>query len=296
MIDDLNHIAATCDNTGRWGHSDMAGTLNLISAAKRIAAAGLVSEGLVVPIGKPIDTVQSRSNPRPAWHQMNLDTDRPYASADSLHVMTHGFGATHIDALGHMSLDGLLYNGRRHADAVTGAGLTFAGVEAAAEGIFTRGLLLDVAAARRVPWLNPDDVVSASDLDAACQAAGILPEPGDAIIVHVGLEAREAEQGPEDPEQRAGLDLSSVRWLREHDAAVYSGDCIEAMPESSDQLPMPLHQIGLARMGLHLIDCPTLSILVATCHKLGRFEFLVVAAPLLIRGGTGSLVNPLAIF
>ncbi len=59
---------------------------------------------------------------------------------------------------------------------------------------------------------------------------------------------------------------------------------------------MPLHQIGLAVMGLVLLDCPTLTELVATCAQLGRREFLFVAAPLRVPGGTGSPVNPVAIF
>ena len=95
---------------------------------------------------------------------------------------------------------------------------------------------------------------------------------------------------------RAGLDLSAVAWLHDHRVAVYSGDCIERLPETGTAVPMPLHQIGIARMGLVLLDCPAMTALVRACEDLGRTEFLLTAAPLLIRGGSGSPVNPLAVF
>jgi hypothetical protein len=59
---------------------------------------------------------------------------------------------------------------------------------------------------------------------------------------------------------------------------------------------MPLHQIGLARMGLCILDCPDLETLADACRRHGRNDFLLIVAPLKIPGGTASAVNPLAIF
>ena len=41
---------------GRWGADDELGTINLITPAKRVAAAGLVREGVSVSCARPITT------------------------------------------------------------------------------------------------------------------------------------------------------------------------------------------------------------------------------------------------
>jgi kynurenine formamidase len=48
-------------------------------------------------------------------------------------------------------------------------------------------------------------------------------------------------------------------------------------------------------MGLHLLDYLQLEDLLAACEAAGRWEFLFIAAPLRITGGTGSPLNPLAV-
>lgn len=293
---DVLEVAARCDNRGRWGPNDQLGTLNLITPDVRVRAAALVRTGVVVSLAKPLDEQPSAVNPRPAWHVMHLETERPYAAADGLHLQVHGLASTHLDALGHMYLDGVGYNGFRQDETVLMGGLTALDVSAMAEGIVTRGVLLDVAAAADVPWLEPGAGVDAAMLEAAAELHGTAVEAGDAVVVHVGLERREATYGPEDPGVRAGLELSAIEWLHDHDVALYTGDCIERFPAAPGPVPMPLHQIGIARMGLTVLDAPTLTGLLACCARLDRWTFLLSAAPLVVRGGTGSPVNPLAVF
>ena len=48
-------------------------------------------------------------------------------------------------------------------------------------------------------------------------------------------------------------------------------------------------------MGLPLLDNADPEALGEACAELGRYEFQFVCAPLVIRGGTGSPVNPLAV-
>ena len=126
-------------------------------------------------------------------------------------------------------------------------------------GIVTRGVLLDVAGARGVPFLTPGEAVTSDDLTAAERSSGTTVRTGDAVFVHVGLERREAEQGLEDPSVRAGLDASCLPWLHTREVAVYSGDCVDQIPFPSAAVPLPLHQIGLVAMGLVLLDCPRLA-------------------------------------
>lgn len=289
-------VAGRCDNSGRWGKDDRLGTLNFISPQVRIAAASEVRVGRSMSLAQPINTTASAVNPRPAWHVMHLETERRYASADSLHLQVHGLANTHLDALGHMFIDGVGYNGVRQEQAVNMRGLRQLSIAEAADGILTRGVLLDVAGALGQPWLEAGDNVTADVLIQTERHAAVEVREGDAIFVHVGLEARERAQGPEDPALRAGLDVSAVEWLHRRRVAVYSGDCIERFPETGIAVPMPLHQIGIARMGLMLLDCPRMAGLVETCAALGRSTFLLTVAPLVIAGGTGSPVNPIAVF
>jgi kynurenine formamidase len=49
-------------------------------------------------------------------------------------------------------------------------------------------------------------------------------------------------------------------------------------------------------MGVHLLDNLALAELCDACAARRRYEFLLVVAPLRVEGGTGSPVNPIAVF
>jgi len=49
-------------------------------------------------------------------------------------------------------------------------------------------------------------------------------------------------------------------------------------------------------MGLFLLDYLQLEDLAAQCDHEGRWEFLCIVAPLRVPHGTGSPVNPIAVF
>jgi kynurenine formamidase len=294
--DELTGLFERCSNRGRWGADDELGTLNYITNEKRLAAAALVRIGRTVSIGRDMSTVADRVNTDPVRHRMLYDQDPPVSAVDSIELSTHGFALTHLDAITHVFWHGQAYNGQRAAEVLSTAGLRSGSVYAQRNGIVTRGVLLDVAAARGVPYLAPGETVTAVDLTAAEEHAGVRVERGDAVLVHVGLERREADQGLEDPAARAGLDADCLPWLHDREIAVYSGDCVERIPYPSKAVPLPLHQIGLVAMGLVLLDCPRMSELVATCSDTGRHEFLLAVAPLRLRGATGSPVNPLCVF
>jgi hypothetical protein len=214
---------------------------------------------------------------------------------DAFTIACHGLEVTHLDAIGHMFIEGQMYNGRRVDEEVTAAGLEFADVAALSPGVFTRGVLLDIAALHGVSWLDAGYGVTAEDLTAAEAAAGVTVGPGDAIFVHVGAERLAAAAGAS-PDARAGLTAACLPWLFEREIAVYSGDCTEQLPSGYPRVPYPLHQIGFAAMGLVLLDNPNLAELIATCQGLGRFSFAVTFAPLTLAGATGCPVSPIALF
>lgn len=301
MASRVAELFARCDNTGRWGPDDERGTLNHITAAKRLTALALVRHGHVVSIGRALPVVNGCQVPPSATLLMTSVGD---VAKDTLVISVHGFEVTHLDAVGHNALDGRMYNGRDARLEITREGVGFGSITAAGDGVVTRGILLDVAAARGVSHLPPGTRIGPGDLDAAQLHAGAAVEPGDAVFVRSGREHRLATAGPnsvrrtgtEGEQYREGLDVEAVCWLHDRSVAVYGGDCIEALPSDEPGLPMPLHQLGAAAMGLAILDNPDIECLAASCAVYGRSHFTIIIAPLRIPGGTGSAVNPLVIF
>lgn len=286
-----------CSNAGRWGPDDDLGTLNYITPAKRVEAASLVRVGKSVSLGRDLSRAQSRANPTPVVLRMLFFRRRdPTFHLDSVELVSHGYSVTHLDAFGHADFEGTMYNGRRADECVTADGLTFGSIHALRDGIFTRGVLLDVARARGVDWLEPEEGILPADLERAERFGGATAGSGDAILVRIGLAAREAARGEEDPSHRAGLMPECIPWLHDRQVAVYGGDCIERIPLPYARIPLPLHTVGLVAMGLVFLDNPTMEELSAVAASVGRYEFLLACAPLRLAGGTASPVNPVAVF
>lgn len=281
---------------GRWGTDDRLGRLNLMTPDVRLSALALPVHGAVVSLGRRLATQGSEQSPPSAIHAMTSLGPGEVSTQDLLVLSPHGFEMTHLDALGHVSLDGKVYGGHRAEAAFTTRGLRHGGVEDAAGGIVTRGVLLDVAAARGVVHLERGEGISDADLDAAEEISGVTVGSGDAVFVRSGLGRRVVLGGVDTPDLREGIVPSGVEWLYERQVAIYAGDCIERLPSDVPDMPLPLHQVGMSLMGLWMLDNPDIEALAEACARYGRREFLLVVAPLHIPGGTASAVNPLAIF
>ncbi|MGK2925340.1 MAG: cyclase family protein [Lysobacterales bacterium] len=295
--EELDALFEEVNNAGRWGPDDERGTLNFITPAKRVAAAALVRNGRALSLGRDLDTVQSANNPAPVRHTMCYQSHYPIGCVDAVVLDMHGFAITHLDAVAHCYRGDDVYNGRKAAAVAQAGGLTFADIHVQKEGMFTRGVLLNIAAVRGVEWMRPDDGVYATDLLAAEERQGIRVESGDCIFVYTGLQRREAVEGPENLGQRVGIMPDALRWMHQREIAVYSGDCVDAFPNPySVRYCIYFHAISLASMGLILLDIPALEPLVEVCEELGRSDFLLTMAPLRLKGGTGCPVNPIAIF
>jgi len=295
--DELRALAERVSNRGRWGDDDERGTLNHITESVRLAALVEVRSGRTHSIAQDIDFVASARNPRPATLEIQTDDDIDRTVRDEFTIAAHGFATTHADAVGHCYFDDELYNGRARSAAVSDRGLEFGAITAQADGVVTRGVLLDVAAVRGTERLSPGDHVTPADLDAAERLAGTTVRAGDAIFVHVGS-GRGADPAflPDGTMTRVGLSAECLVWLHDHRVAVYSGDCVDVFPSPFPEYPDFFHQIALGRMGLAMLDCPNVGRLVELCRHEARSTFLLTYAPLRIPRGTGSPVNPLVMF
>lgn len=291
---DVAALFERCSNAGRWGPDDERGTLNLIALEHHRRALGLVRHGEVVALGRPLRAsgTDAPATLRPTIEVLGGDV---VSAGEVLTLTPHGFEVTHLDSLGHSFHRGHAYNGRAVSDVIGDEGLHHGAILAAAKGIVTRGVLLDVAAARGVEHLAAGDGVGAEDLDAAEALTGTTVQAGDAVVVHTGL-ARRVAGGIDTPTLREGLTPDAIPWLHERDVAIYAGDCIERLPSGYDGIPLPLHQVGMVAMGLWFLDNPDVEALRDACATHGTSVFALIIAPLAVPGGTASAVNPLALF
>src|SRR5262245_41867950 len=293
---ELEAMFRRCSNAGRWGSDDELGTLNYITPQKRIAAAALVKRGEVVSVGRDLSTKQSKTNAQPVGHVMTYSDAKSPSCGDDFTIAPKGTVVTHMDALCHFSWNDQFYNGRKRSDSLTASGSKWGSIYAQRQGIFTRGILLDVAAARGVPWYNPDEYVTAEDFEAAEKRQRVKVESGDAIFVRTGMERMEAELGEQDIYPRAGLHAECAEWMHNRQVSVYGGDCIEKLPYPSESFTSAVHMIVLASMGLPILDWPALTELARACERLNRWDYLLTTAPLRLPGGTSSPINPLCVF
>ncbi len=284
-------------NWGRWGDDDQRGAINLITAEKRAAAAGLVRTGRSVSLSREFPKTAGPGNPNPAQHFMRwFERGSGGAAVDFYGIMYHGHITTHIDALCHVWDQNGMWNGRNHRDVLTTQGTTWGDVDQWRDGIVTRGVLLDVPRFRGEPSVTVERPVHGWELEQVARAQGITLEPGDALLVYSGREAwqtanpRWSGYTPPGP----GLHASCLPFIRDNDVSVLGWDLMDANPNEYE-VPWTVHG-ALFAYGVALLDNALLEPLADACAEEGRHEFMLTIAPLRVVGGTGSPCNPIALF
>jgi kynurenine formamidase len=284
-----------------WPPDDRRGALNYITPAEVRAAAAEVRQGRPISLAAAVNTQVAADNPDPARHPMT-GTGQDAAAAglafatDRVEMNVHGNADSHLDALCHVMYDGHLYNGVP-ADTVTPDGALELSVEVDKDGIAGRGVLLDIPRLRGVPWLEPGDHVTADDLTAAERAQQVEVRRGDLLLVRVGHRLRRAQLGPWDAaSQRAGLHPAAMEFVADRQVAVLGSDSNnDSAGDAADRVDFPVHVLAINALGVQLLDYLDFVELAPACEQAGRWSFLCVIAPLRLRAGTGSPVNPIAI-
>ncbi|TDD18644.1 cyclase family protein [Nonomuraea diastatica] len=301
MVDEPN-------NWGRFGPDDQRGTLNLLTPAVVLEALRSATTGEVLSLAMPIRGATSSPAPttvphlpgRPLpQHFMSVDGGdyaagaRPIGEglrvADDALLVTHHGTTTHMDALCHMWSGDELYNGHPAAR-VRSYGATRCGIERVG-GVVARGVLFDVPRHLGLDHLPADQRITAGLL-----ADIATPRPGDVAVIRTGWPQVWERSREEYWSGQPGLSAPAGRWLAAHDVAAVAADNaaiggLDARGRAEEGLADDLHLILLHRHGVHLIEMLWLEELGAA----GRTEFVFVAAPLRIEGGTGSPLTPLAI-
>jgi kynurenine formamidase len=118
------------------------------------------------------------------------------------------------------------------------------------------------------------------------------------VFIRTGRWACRAEKGPWVLSDKvAGLYATCARWLKKRDVAVLASDAVsDVFPSKVDWVNNPIHGLVIVALGTPIFDNCDLEELSATANRLHRWDFMLTAAPMRIPGGTGSPLNPLAIF
>ena len=317
--------AKRVSNWGRWGDDDQIGCLNFITDEKVAEAAKLATSGRVFSLGVDFDLNGPQSPAVPfRWNPMHFvsvggdySTDKPYvnASPDPRAQMISGLfdsgllrinddfvimplqAATQWDALSHAYYDDAMYNGV-HPRAVTPYGAARLGIETYAEkGVVSRGVLVDVAAARGVDVIRyEDDPIEPEEIERILAKQGTQLGRGDILIVRTGWWQHFAKTG-DHAFQNNGLSWRCAEWMHQLELAAVAADNVNVEGDriQVEGVFLAMHLLCLRDMGMPLGELWNLEALAADCAADGRYEFLIVAPPLRVTGAVGTPLNPVAI-
>ncbi|MGH8893460.1 MAG: cyclase family protein [Actinomycetes bacterium] len=291
----------------RYGDGDEAGALNEITPAKVLEAVSLVRTGVVHDLAHVLHADipafpgrTFRQYLTTNAHQVNRR--RPDAGAagwgrNDVNWIVEQVTATqqmgtHMDALNHLQVGDRTYNGYRLADIVEEHGTNRLGVDTLPQ-VVTRGLLLDIAAVRGVERLQPGDVVTPADFDAALAADGLTVRPGDAVLFHTGWGSLWGVDNERYGGGQPGPGLALARRLADERVALTGGDTWSygPVPAEDPARPFVVPQTLNTHHGVVVVENLRLTDLAAA----GVHEFLLVISHAKLRGATGAWVAPLAI-
>jgi kynurenine formamidase len=289
-------------NAGRWGDQDERGTLNLITPDGRRAASSEVRTGITVSLAREMVHGEPEGGFGPITVGLMVVSDSALGPSDGSVVWAgeqtslfyHGWSYTHVDALSHLTYRGRGYNNAPSAHEPP-AGQTRNSVATMRDGIVARGVLIDLPVLKGVPYVAPGGAITAADFEAWEERTGLRVGPGDVLLVRSGRwsEAASAAQVA----GSAGIHPSAAAWLHARGVAALGDEgASDTTPSTVAGINSPLHVLLLAGMGMPLIDNLDLERLAREAAAQNRWTFLLVIAPLNVRGATGSAVNPIAVF
>lgn len=95
---DFDALMQNISNWGRWVDDDELGTLNLITPAKRVAAAALVKDGITVSLALDLNTTKDELNVNPFEHTLGVaEWGGHQIAGDRYSVDYHGAAHSHMD-------------------------------------------------------------------------------------------------------------------------------------------------------------------------------------------------------
>jgi len=291
----------------RYGPADQAGALNEITMATVLAAVALVRRGAVFDLAHVLHADipafpgrTFRQYLTTNYHQINrrrADAGPAGWGRNNVNWIVEQVTATqqmgtHMDALNHLQVGDRTYNGHRLADIAEDYGTNKLGIDTLPQ-IVTRGLLLDIAAARGVECLDAGDVITVADAQAALASSGLSVRPGDAVFFHTGWGLQWGKDNIRYGEGEPGPGMALAHWLVDHRIALTGCDTWSygPVPAEAAAEPFVVPQTLNTHHGVVVVE----NLRLAEVARQGIGEFLLVIAHAKLRGATGAWVAPLAI-
>lgn len=303
---DFRKLGQQLSNWGRWGADDERGTTNLITPKRIVEAARLIRQGKVFDLGIPFgpDGPQSgaggRINPILLISETGQDQEQfpgAFHYADD-YVFMPLQAASQWDAIAHVHYDGKLYNGFP-AESVSPHGAKHCSIEKQGNGITGRGVLLDVARHRNVPWMQIGEAIQPDELDRVAEAQGVEIKSGDILLIRTGWWKKFAEERDREAwmQGEPGIGIACCEWLAKHEIAAVCCDniAVEVLPGEIEGEVLPVHMVLLRDMGMTLGEILDFEALAEDCASDGVYEFFFCGPPIKFQRALGSPINPLAI-
>jgi kynurenine formamidase len=293
----------------KWGAGDERGAANYMTPKSVLTAIKSIKTGEVIELGHGLNA----TIPFFFGRSYNLASERiilgppPYFLGSNLVggneeevTATIGQIGTQFDGFAHISHADSFYNCFKFDDIWTPTGFTKLGIENAGT-LIARGVLIDVAAYKRVDMLPENYEITVADLDGALRrqnrsyaqrtSGGI--RPGDVVLIHTGWGKLwgidNARYGTSNP----GIGIKAAEWLLAKNPMVLASDnwAVEVVPNPDPNLAFPVHQLAIVVNGVHLLESVKLDELAAK----RVYEFAFIVQPLKLEGATGSTVAPVAV-
>jgi len=202
-----------------------------------------------------------------------------------------GHTGTHLDSLGHVSKKGKVFGNLRARKIQSYPnGLKRVGIDQTPP-VVRRGVLLDVARAKGKSVLPADFAIRAEELKKTMAQEGIVIKPGDVVLIRTGWAKywKDVRKFVGHDTGAPGVVLDGARWLAQHKIAFAGAD--NTAFEKTPAPDLPVHSLFLPEKGIQILEMLNLEELA----KDQVYEFLFVALPLRIIGGTASPIRPIAI-
>lgn len=280
----------------RWGAGDMRGAANHMNPATVLRAATLIRTGEVIELGR----VLAPDIPMVPGRSFTLTTKRTNGplgankrySNEELVVTELGQVGTQFDMFSHQGIDGAFYNCVPIAEVATRTGFSRLGVESIG-ALFTRAVLVDIAALKGVDMLPSTHEISVAEIEAALARDRLTIQPGDAVLFHTGWGRLWGVDNTKYATTAPGIGVAAAEWLAKQNVMLIGSDTgpVEILPNPDTTVDLPVHQIALVVNGIFLLENLKLDQLAAQKVR----EFALVVQPLKIKGGTGSTVAPIAV-
>ena len=280
----------------RWGAADERGAANQMGVETILRATRLIKEGKIYELGRVLEPAIPLFGIR-SFHLHTARSSGP-SGANQLRgneetVITQlGQVGTQFDALPHIGIGELLYNCVKADDVASRAGFTKLGVEKVG-ALFTRGVLVDVAALKGTPTLDAGYEITVADLEQSLRRQNVQIGAGDAVLIHTGWGKLWMKDNAKYNSGQPGPNVAAAEWLAKLNPMLVGADNwgVEVRPNPNNDLVFPVHQILLTTNGIFLLENLDLEALAR--DRVWEFAFIV--QPLKLKGGTGSTVAPIAV-